>query len=87
MALKIGKSLDASCAAPWMKTKAAMCCVAMPVQPMSDPGQKVDFGVSAAYPIGEVFSGNAGFHAQLFALRNKPSLLHDGVARTSARPP
>jgi hypothetical protein len=86
MALKIGKSLDASCAAPWMKTKAAMCCVAMPVQPMSDPGQKVDFGVSAAYPISEVFSGNAG-HAQLFALRNKPSLLHDGVARTSARPP
>jgi hypothetical protein len=69
-----------------MKTKAAMCCVAMPVQPMSDSGQTVRFAVSAAYPISGVISENAGLHAQLFALRKQAALLHDGVALTTARP-
>jgi hypothetical protein len=89
MALGIGKSLDASCAAPWMKTKAAMCCVASqcPFSPCPIRVKKVDFSVSAAYPISEVVSGNAGLHAELFALRNKSSLLHDGVALTYTRPP
>jgi hypothetical protein len=49
--------------------------------------KKLIFSVSAAYPISEVVSGNAGLHAELFALRNKSSLLHDGVALTYTRPP
>jgi hypothetical protein len=49
--------------------------------------KKVDFCVSAAYPISEVVSGNSGLHAELFALRNKSSLLHDGVALTYTRSP
>ncbi|XSC47767.1 hypothetical protein ACF1BQ_021800 [Bradyrhizobium sp. RDT10] len=76
MALNIGKSLDASCAAPWMKTKAAMCCVTIPVQPTTGTVKSVDFGMSAACSVGGSISEMPGSMAELSALRKqKPAAL------------
>jgi hypothetical protein len=65
-----------------MKTKAAMCCVAMPVQPMSDSSQSGDFGNVR-------FAGNLGadgLYPAIVRSAEQAPLLHAGVALTSARP-